>query len=112
MGGENTVRGYRQFQAAPVDSNGNQIGAVSFVLLQVELVQNLFDWLSVVAFVDAVGNAAYIENYPFNKILASAGGGISINTVVGPLRLEYGQNIDPRPGDPSGTFQVAIGFPF
>lgn len=112
LGGENTVRGYRRDQASPVNAQGQQIGAVSYVLLQLELEQRLSEMFSVVAFVDSVGNAAQISEYPFNDVLMSVGGGISIRTVVGPLRFEYGHNVKKRPNDPSGTFQFALGFPF
>ncbi len=112
LGGENTVRGYRRDQASPVNAQGQQIGAVSYMLWQVEFEQRLTELFSVVAFCDTVGNAATLDDYPFNEVLMSVGGGISIRTVVGPLRFEYGHNVKKRPIDPDGTFQVALGFPF
>ncbi|MEO0795512.1 MAG: BamA/TamA family outer membrane protein [Verrucomicrobiota bacterium] len=112
LGGENTVRGYRRDQAAPLNEFGQQIGAVSFMLLQGELEQRLNDTFSVVAFVDSVGNAAEIQDYPFNEVLVSVGAGIRIRTIVGPLRLEYGYNVKKRESDPDGNFQVGLGFPF
>lgn len=112
MGGENTVRGYRRDQASPLDSAGNQIGAVSYILWQVELEQKLTEDLSFVTFLDAIGNAADISQYPFNETLASVGLGLNYRTFVGPLRLEYGYNVKKRPGDPDGTLQISIGFPF
>jgi len=112
LGGENTVRGYRRDQASPVNQYGQQIGAVSYMLWQGELQQRINDTFSLVAFVDAVGNAAFIENYPFSEVLVSVGGGVSIRTIVGPLRLEYGYNVKKREIDPDGRFQVGLGFPF
>lgn len=112
MGGENTVRGYRRDQAAPRDAAGYQIGAVSYILWQVELEQRLTEDFSLVAFLDALGNAADISQYPFNETLASIGIGINYRTFVGPLRLEYGYNIKKRTGDPDGTLQISLGFPF
>jgi outer membrane translocation and assembly module TamA len=38
--------------------------------------------------------------------------GVRFQTLIGPLRLEYGRNINRRPGDPSGTWHFSIGFPF
>lgn len=61
---------------------------------------------------DALGNAAEIKDYPFNETVVSIGLGFSYRTFVGPLRLEYGYNVKKRTGDPSGTVQVSIGFPF
>ncbi|GHC11668.1 BamA/OMP85 family outer membrane protein [Cerasicoccus arenae] len=112
LGGENTVRGYKRDQAAPVNLNGQQIGAVSYMLWQGELEQRINETFSVVAFVDAVGNAATIQNYPFNEVLISVGAGISVRTIVGPLRFEYGYNVKKREIDPIGRFQVGLGFPF
>jgi outer membrane protein insertion porin family len=28
------------------------------------------------------------------------------------VRLEYGYNLNPRPGDPTGTLLFSLGFPF
>ncbi|QYY35377.1 BamA/TamA family outer membrane protein [Ruficoccus sp. ZRK36] len=112
LGGENTVRGYRRDQASPVDAQGQEIGAVSYMLWQVEFEQRLTEMISVVAFCDTVGNAAEIEDYPFNEVLISVGAGITLRTIVGPLRFEYGYNVKKRTFDPQGTFQVALGFPF
>lgn len=112
LGGENTVRGYKRDQASPVNAQGQQIGAVSYMLWQGELEQRINETFSIVAFVDTVGNAAQISEYPFNEVLVSVGGGISIRTLVGPLRFEYGYNVKKRPIDPDGRFQVGLGFPF
>ncbi len=111
-GGENTVRGYRRGQASPINPQGTQIGAATYVLWQVEFEQRMTNSLSLVAFVDTVGIGSRIGDYPFSQVFSSAGGGLSIRTPVGPLRFEYGHNLNPRAGDPQGTFQVAIGFPF
>ncbi|MEC7907603.1 MAG: hypothetical protein VYC82_10305 [Verrucomicrobiota bacterium] len=31
---------------------------------------------------------------------------------MGPIRFEYGANLDRRPFDPSGTFHFSLGYPF
>lgn len=112
LGGENTVRGYRRGQASPFDRSGNSIGSATFMLLNLQLEQKLSSLISASVFVDSIGIAREFSEYPFSTVLISAGVGLSINTIVGPIRLEYGQNLDPRPQDPDGTFQIAIGFPF
>jgi outer membrane translocation and assembly module TamA len=53
-----------------------------------------------------------LEDYPFSEELYSAGLGVRYNTVIGPVRLEYGHNLNPRPFDPSGTVLFSIGYPF
>jgi len=111
-GGENTVRGYTEGAASPRNASGVAIGAESMLLWNLELEQLLTPSIALVGFVDGVGDTAEIQHYPFNEVLWSAGGGLRWNTLVGPIRLEYGRNLTPRPGDPAGTLHVSLGFPF
>ncbi len=111
-GGENSVRGYKQGGASPYNTQGQQLGAETFLLGNLELEQYLTERWSVVAFIDGVGNSADLSQYPFNEVLWSVGGGIRWNTIIGPVRAEYGYNLDPRSFDPVGTLHIAIGFPF
>lgn len=111
-GGDGSIRGYRRGEAAPRAANGQFIGAKTYLQLNLELEQALTKRFSVVAFVDALGTAAELADYPFAERLYSAGLGLRYNTLIGPLRLEYGRNLNPRPLDPKGTLQVSLGFPF
>jgi outer membrane protein insertion porin family len=38
--------------------------------------------------------------------------GIRYQTLIGPVRAEYGYNLNPRERDPRGAFLLSIGFPF
>ena len=38
--------------------------------------------------------------------------GVRYQTLIGPVRVEYGHNLNPRPFDPDGTLLFSIGFPF
>jgi outer membrane protein insertion porin family len=111
-GGDNSIRGYQSGEAAPRDAEGRFIGAKSFLLLNFEVEQALMPSWSLVAFVDALGTAAALRDYPFGRRLYSAGLGIRYQTLIGPIRLEYGRNIKRRPDDPSGTLHFSIGYPF
>lgn len=111
-GGENSVRGYTEGEASPRDRNGTLIGAECFLLGSAEIEQSLTPKLSLVGFVDSVGIATSINQYPFDHVLTSVGGGLGYRTVIGPVRLEYGHNLNPRPQDPAGTIQFSVGFPF
>ena len=64
------------------------------------------------AFGDAVGTAVALRDFPFNEKLYSAGLGVRYQTLIGPVRLEYGRNLNRRVGDPSGTWHFSIGYPF
>ena len=111
-GGEYSIRGYQEGEAAPRDAQGHVVGAESYVFGSVEFEQALTPKLSVVVFMDAVGFARDFGDYPVNEALYSAGGGLRWKSIVGPVRLEYGYNLNPRDEDPVGTLHFSLGFPF
>ncbi|MBC7366987.1 MAG: BamA/TamA family outer membrane protein [Undibacterium sp.] len=111
-GGENSIRGYADGEAAPRDAFGAFRGAKSYTLLNLELEQAITKNWSLIVFTDALSTAVTLSNYPFEEQLYSAGLGVRYQTLIGPIRVEYGRNIRPRPQDPSGTLQVSLGFPF
>ena len=111
-GGENSQRGYTYGEAAPRDANGQIVGAECFLQGNAEFEQFLTRTLSLVAFTDTVGFAQHRHDYPLNETLYAVGGGLRWKTVIGPVRLEYGHNLNPRPQDPDGTIQFSVGFPF
>jgi outer membrane protein assembly complex protein YaeT len=111
-GGETSIRGYQQGGASPLDPIGRQLGAESGVIGNFELEQALTRRWSLVGFVDAGGVTPTIDEYPFDETLVSIGGGIRWNTPVGPLRVEYGHNLNRRQFDPSGTWHFSLGYPF
>lgn len=112
LGGENSVRGYLEGGATPLDSNGDEIGAETYVLGNIELEQRVVERFSLVAFMDGVENSVDGFLGEDSEGLYSVGMGLRYNTPVGPLRLEYGHNLTPRDSDPEGTLHFSIGFPF
>lgn len=111
-GGESSIRGYQEGEASPRGEDGRFIGAKTYTLLNLEYEQVLTEAWSAVVFFDALGEAARLANYPFDERLYSAGLGLRYQTIVGPIRLEYGHNVNPRVGDPRYTWHLSIGFPF
>ena len=59
-----------------------------------------------------VGFAQEVKNYPVAEALYSVGAGLRWKTIIGPVRLEYGYNLNRREHDPIGTLHFSIGFPF
>jgi outer membrane protein assembly factor BamA len=111
-GGDGSIRGYQLGEAAPRGTDGRFVGAKSYFNASAEFEQGLVGKLSGVLFVDALGSAAKLARYPFDEVLVSAGLGLRYETLIGPLRAEYGRNVNPREHDPRGTFHLSIGFPF
>lgn len=111
-GGQNSIRGFNEGEASPRNAEGQLVGAETYTLGTVELEQALTAKWSLVVFSDSLGFARRIEQYPWDTGLFSVGGGLRWRTIIGPVRLEYGYNLNPRPGDPSGTLLFSIGYPF
>jgi outer membrane translocation and assembly module TamA len=111
-GGESSIRGFQEGEAAPRNERGDIVGAETYLGGNLEIEQALTPTWSVVGFLDAIGFAREIEDYPFDETLFSVGGGLRWKTLIGPVRLEYGHNLNPRDRDPSGTLHFSIGFPF
>jgi len=111
-GGDGSIRGYQKGEAAPRAADGQFIGAKAYTLFNLELEQALTSKWSVVVFGDALGTAARLSDYPYSETLYSVGLGVRYQTIIGPVRVEYGHNLNPRPLDPAGTLLFSIGFPF
>jgi Outer membrane protein/protective antigen OMA87 len=111
-GGENSIRGYKEGEAAPRNAEGKVIGAETYLLGNLEFEQGITPTWSLVGFVDAVGFAQRLQAYPADEVLVSVGIGIRWKTFIGPVRVEYGHNLNPRSHDPSGTLHFSLGFPF
>lgn len=112
IGGENSVRGYRRGEATPIDANGTPTSVEAFGQFNVELEYPIFNQLNIVLFADAARVWESAENRDSYADFTSIGLGLRYNTIVGPVRLEYGHNLDPRPSEPKGTVHLSIGFPF
>ncbi|MDI1248857.1 MAG: BamA/TamA family outer membrane protein [Lacunisphaera sp.] len=111
-GGDASIRGYQKGAAAPRDAAGLFVGAKAYTQFNLEFEQALTSKWSVVVFGDALGTAVSLRDYPFAEKLYSAGLGVRYQTIIGPVRVEYGHNLNPRPLDPSGTLLFSIGYPF
>ena len=111
-GGGNSIRGYQEGEASPRNEFGELVGAETYTLATIELEQALTPKWSLVVFSDSLGFARRLNHYPFDTGLFSVGGGLRWRTLIGPIRLEYGHNLNPRPQDPSGTLQFTLGYPF
>lgn len=111
-GGANSIRGYPEAEASPLDANGETLGAEVSTLIMLELEQELTQGLAVVLFTDHLYVGEQLSAYPGDDYLVSVGLGLRLRTVLGPVRLEYGHNVQKRAGDPSGTLHFTIGFPF
>ena len=115
LGGMNSIRGYPALSISPKDPvTGDKIGGDKMVQLNIEYIFPIIAKAGIkgVLFLD-LGNA-YLkdETMDFKSLKKSIGAGIRWYSPMGPLRLEFGYNIDPAPGDPSNNWDFTIGTVF
>ncbi|UCH00865.1 MAG: outer membrane protein assembly factor BamA [Deltaproteobacteria bacterium] len=115
LGGMNTVRGFDYYSISPVDpETGDRIGGEKMMVYNIEFRFPLVKEQGVVGvlFFDAGNVFTKDEDYTFSGIRRSAGAGIRWYSPVGPLRLEWGYNLDQKPGEASSNWEFTIGTPF
>ena len=126
LGGLNSLRGFNPRQVGPrirtvtTDGSGNplasgfeHIGGTKIGYGNLELTFPLVEesGFKGVVFYD-VGNAWGEDQDYFSDIRHSAGFGLRWMSPLGPLRLEWGKNLDPREGEPPSDLQFSIGTMF
>ena len=115
IGGINTVRGFETYSISPIDpETGDKVGGEKMMVYNFEYRFPLLKSQGVtgLVFFDAGNVWRKEQNYSFSDLRTSAGGGIRWYSPIGPLRLEYGINLDPRPDEDSGKFEFAVGGSF
>jgi len=113
-GGGGSVRGYGYQEIGPRDSAGAPSGGRSLVELSAEarVDTGLFGGnLQVVPFIDA-GTVSESITPTLSGLRYGAGLGLRYKTGFGPLRLDVGTPLNPRPGDSRVTVSVALGQAF
>ncbi|WP_321346611.1 BamA/TamA family outer membrane protein [uncultured Draconibacterium sp.] len=89
-GGSNSVRGWSRSQLGPKRESGTPLGGKSILEGNVELRYPLFWRLSGVAFVESGNVWEKAFSYNFNDLAYAAGGGLRVDTPIGPVRFDVG----------------------
>jgi outer membrane protein insertion porin family len=104
------VRGYKENQISPVDTEGNALGGkYPLIVNLIEVRIAFYKWLTVAAFIDAGRVFENITDFSFNALRWSAGPGVVINTPLGLIRVDYGVQLH---SSPEGRFLFSFGLPF
>ena len=112
LGGDNSVRGYGYKDIGPKDADGNPLGGNAFAQGNVELRFRLYGKVRGVLFVDAGELWAGQAGLPSSGVKASVGTGLRYETLVGPIRLDWGYKLEREPGESSSRWHLTVGYPF
>jgi len=110
-GGRTTVRGFKQDTLGPIGADGDPIGGEYQLILNAEMRVPLQYGFLTAAFVDAGSVWLRDPSYGFD-LRETAGLSLRYITPVGPLSVDYGWKLDPRPGESAGEWSFTIGMVF
>ncbi len=113
LGGMYSLRGFVTRSIGPKDPvTGDVLGGTKMILGNVEYIFPLIKEAGVrmVIFFD-IGNSFEDNIFP-REYKYSTGAGIRWYSPMGPLRLEWGKNLNPKDGEVSGKWEFSIGTVF
>ncbi|MBD1401004.1 outer membrane protein assembly factor BamA [Pelovirga terrestris] len=113
LGGIRTIRGFKTREVGPRGDDGIYIGGEKMGYFNMEYLFPIYRSLGLqgVLFYDT-GNAWRDNEEYFSDMRHSAGAGIRWRSPLGPLRFEWGYNLDPRDDEKQSVFEFTIGRPF
>ncbi len=112
-GGPDSVRSFGQRELGPSSLSGDPLGGAAYWNASVEYVRTINEPIKGVIFFDM--GQVYTDTddwFSFRDPHYALGLGLRIDLPIGPVRLEYGHNMNRRKGEPSGTFHFSIGTSF
>jgi outer membrane protein insertion porin family len=110
LGGINSLRGFKWATVGPYDGT-YIIGGTNYGLATVELLFPVVESIGMrgVFFFDAGNAFLTMQDFSINGFRTDAGAGIRWNSPLGPLRIEWGYNLQPQPGESKYQFQFSAG---
>jgi outer membrane protein insertion porin family len=98
LGGATSLRGWGRYEVSPLSASGLPIGGQSFVNFSTEVRVPIVGNLSGVLFFD--GGNVWRDPWEFhlNELRYDAGPGLRYNTPIGPIRFDFGFQLNPIPG--------------
>jgi outer membrane protein insertion porin family/translocation and assembly module TamA len=97
LGGATTIRGWGRFEVSPLAA-GLPVGGNSVFLFSSELRAHIVGNFGAVAFLDTGNVWAGSWGIRLNDLRYSVGTGLRYQTPIGPLRLDWGYQLNPIPG--------------
>lgn len=89
-GGSNSNRGWARSEIGPERADGTPIGGSSILEMNLEVRHKLFWQVELAAFMDVSHVWTQSYHYRFNELSYGAGGGVRVNTPIGPVRFDVG----------------------
>ncbi len=115
LGGINSLRGFERYSVSPRDAaTGDRIGGTRMWIGTAEVRFPVMSKAGLygVMFYDTGNSYAESDTWDVKNLRSSVGLGVRWMSPMGPLRLEWGVNIDPEPDESKSVFDFALGGTF
>ena len=111
-GGTNSVRSFDERGLGPRSGSGDPLGGESYWIGRAELVREIKKPIHLALFYDLGQVYSDYEELNFSNPSQAAGLSARIHLPIGPIRFEYGYNLNRKVKEPKGTFHFTIGASF
>ena len=112
LGGNSSIRGFRQRELGPTDDAGVPLGGNLRLYSNFEIRFPIYGILGGSAFLD-IGNLwATVDEATLTEVETAAGLGITIDTPIGPARIDYGIPLGAEHVNKKGQVHIAIAYAF
>jgi len=112
LGGPNSIRSRKFRQISPVDESGTRIGGTSEALLNIEYLIPVIFGIRFATFFDAGNVYGFTKDFDLTDVRKAAGVGVRWQSPFGPVRLDYGFNLDRKSGEKASQIHFSVGAPF
>ena len=111
-GGTNSQRAYDERELGPRSLSNDPLGGQAYWAFTTEYIRTVRDPIKLAVFYDIGQVYRKTTDYSLDDASHALGLGLRIDLPIGPVRLEYGHNMNRRSGEPNGTFHFSIGASF
>jgi len=114
-GGLNSLRGFEPYSVGPMDATtGEYLGGYSELIVNLEMIFPLVEEANIngVVFFDMGNVWGEGDDYDIDDLRYSVGAGIRWLSPMGPIRIEWGYNLDPNPGEDDYEWNFSVGTSF
>ena len=114
-GGLNSLRGFEPYSVGPIDPNtGEYLGGYSELIVNLEMIFPLVEDANIngVVFFDMGNVWGEGDDYDVDDLRYSVGAGIRWLSPMGPIRVEWGYNLDPRDDEDDYEWNFSVGTSF
>ncbi|MBW1798646.1 MAG: BamA/TamA family outer membrane protein, partial [Deltaproteobacteria bacterium] len=115
LGGINTVRGFEYAAVSPYDPvTLDKVGGEKMMCYNLEYRFPLFKDMGIIGVVFFDAGKVYTDEPGIieRDMGTSVGGGVRWYSPMGPLRIEWGLNLDPQRDEDSSVFEFSMGSTF